>query len=176
MPDKQTPEGEMPFLDHVAELRKHLLRSFVAIALGAILLGVFWSWVEDIITAPLKSDFVTFRLFNSVGESLGIGDIFKGPFDVQDHLTNLEFGGQFTAMIGVVIVGGLIVALPYVVYELFQFIKPGLSAQEKKFSTVGMLATITFFLLGVLFSYYLVLPLSIHFMFFFEHFRMLLSL
>lgn len=162
--------GEMPFLDHIAELRKHLIKSIIGVVVGAIVIGITWSWVERLITAPLSSDFITFRLINNAGNAIGIGDIFEGPFDVQEKLTNLEFGGQFTAMIGVVLVGGLLVALPYVVYEVFQFLKPGLTSTERKYSNLMMLFTVFFFLLGVAFSYFLVLPLSIHFMYFFQPF------
>ncbi len=171
MPNKTAnPEKEMPFLDHIGELRIHLIRAIISIFVGAIIVGVFWNYVNDLITAPLSSDFVTFTAFNNVGESLGIGEIFKGPFNVESMLTNLQFSGQFTSLIGVVIVGGIILALPYVVWEFFQFLKPGLTHNERKYSVGIIFSIVFFFLMGVLFSYFMVLPLSIHFMFFFEPF------
>lgn len=170
MSKKNITEDEMPFLWHVGELRKHLIRSIIAIFAGAIIVAVFWKPVLDFIMAPLKSDFITFRAFNLLGNKTGVGDLFPGDFDVQTQLTNLEFGGQFTASIGVVIVAGLIVALPYVVFEIFSFIKPGLTAKEKKYSNFIMLFTVMFFLLGVLFSYFFIMPLSVHFMYFFQPF------
>lgn len=160
----------MPFLDHVAELRKHLIRAIIGVLVGAVIVGIGWTWFNDVIVAPLSSDFITFRIFNHFGESIGLGEIFEGPFDIQNELTNLEFGGQFTAMIGVILVGGLLISLPYVVFEIFQFIRPGLSSKEKRYSNIIMLFTVFFFLLGVAFSYFLVLPLSIHFMFYFTPF------
>lgn len=161
---------EMPFLDHVAELRVHLIRSVIAIILGATVVTIFWDVIISVIMAPLKSDFITFRSFNYLGNLSGVGDLFTGEFDVQNELTNLEFGGQFTAIIGVILVAGLIVALPYVVFEIFQFIKPGLTPTERKYSNFIITFVVFFFLLGVLFSYYFIMPLSVHFMYYFQPF------
>lgn len=160
----------MPFLDHVAELRKHLLRALVGVVIGAILAAVFWQQILDFIMAPLKSNFITYTVFNKIGNFTGYGDLFPKNFDIQTELTNLEFGGQFTAIIGVVLVAGLIIALPYVVYEIFQFIKPGLTPMERKYSNLTMFFTVMFFLFGVGFSYFFIMPLSVHFMYFFQPF------
>lgn len=159
----------MPFLDHVAELRKHLIRAIVGILVATALIGIFWKWLQGFIKAPLSADFITFKLFNSLGETLGLGAMFGKDFHIP--LKNLEFSGQFTAMIGVLLVSGIIVALPYVVYELFQFLKPGLTPKEKRYSNVMMFFTVFFFLTGVLFSYFLVVPLSVNFMYNFQPFE-----
>ncbi|QAR30909.1 twin-arginine translocase subunit TatC [Ornithobacterium rhinotracheale] len=168
--NNNTPKNDMPFLDHVAELRKHLLRAIVGVVIGAILATVFWQQILDFIMAPLKSNFTTYKAFNKIGHFTGYGDLYPKPFNIQSELTNLEFGGQFTAIIGVILVAGLIIALPYVVYEIFQFIKPGLTPMERKYSNLTMFFTIMFFLLGVGFSYYFIMPLSVHFMYFFQPF------
>lgn len=164
-------QAEMPFLDHIAELRKHLIRAIIGFVLAMGLVGIIWSWIIEIIMAPLSSEFITFRGINALGHLVGIGDIFQGPFNIQHQLKNLQFGGQFSSMIGVLMVSGVIVALPYIVYEFFEFLKPGLTPKEKKYSNYLMLSTVFFFLLGVTFAYYLVLPLSIHFMFYFQPFE-----
>ncbi|MXV38266.1 twin-arginine translocase subunit TatC [Flavobacteriaceae bacterium Ap0902] len=163
--------SEMPFLDHVAELRKHLIRAIIGLVIAMIIVGVLWSYIIDIIMAPLSSEFITFRGINALGNVIGVGDIFQGPFDIQNKLKNLQFGGQFSSMIGVLLVSGLIVGLPYIVYEFFEFLKPGLTQKEKEYSNFLMLSTVLFFLLGVTFAYFLVLPLSVHFMFFFQPFE-----
>jgi len=119
--------------------------------------------------APLSSDFITFKYFNKIGNFIGLDDMFGKNFDIT--LKNLEFGGQFTAMVGVLLVSGIIVSLPYIVYELFQFLKPGLTSKEKKYSNATMLFTIFFFLLGVSFSYFMVIPLSVNFMYYFTPFN-----
>lgn len=167
---KKKDPNEMPFLDHVGELRKHILRALVGVVVGGVVMAIFWSFFQRIIMAPLSSNFITYRVFNSVGNAIGVGDIFEASFELQEKLTNLEFGGQFTAIVGVIFVGGLVLSLPYVVYELFSFLKPGLTPVELKYFNLMILATISFFMIGVLFAYFLIMPLSVHFMYFFQPF------
>lgn len=167
--NKQQNRDEMPFLDHISELRKHLIRAIIGIVVAMGLVGMFWKIIEGFIMAPLNSDFVTFKYFNKLGSLIGFDDMFNKDFNIT--LKNLEFGGQFTAMIGVLLVSGIIVSLPYIVFELFQFLKPGLTAKEKRYSNATMLFTVMFFLLGVSFSYFMVIPLSVNFMYYFTPFN-----
>lgn len=167
--NKQQNRDEMPFLDHISELRKHLIRAIIGVVVAMALVGIFWKIIEGFIMAPLNSDFVTFKYFNKLGSFIGYDDMFNKDFNIT--LKNLEFGGQFTAMIGVLLVSGIIVSLPYIVFELFQFLKPGLTAKEKKYSNATMLFTVMFFLLGVSFSYFMVIPLSVNFMYYFTPFN-----
>lgn len=168
MQNKNSSGEEMPFLDHVAELRKHLIRMIIGIIVAMGIVAVFWEFIKEFIMAPLSSDFITFKYFNRIGEIFGMEDMFVKDFNIT--LRNLEISGQFTSMIGVLLVSGLIVALPYVVYELFQFLRPGLTAKEKRYSNAMMLFTVFFFILGVAFSYYMVIPLSVNFMYYFTPF------
>lgn len=158
----------MPFLDHVAELRKHLIRAIIGVivAMGAV--GIFWPMIKDFIMAPLKSDFITFKYFNIIGSWFGLDDMFGKSFDIK--LMNLEVSGQFTSMIGVLLVAGLILALPWVVFQLFQFLKPGMTGKERKYANLMMFFTVFFFISGVAFSYYMVIPLSVNFMYYFTPF------
>lgn len=167
--NKQKNRDEMPFLDHISELRKHLIRAIIGVVVAMGLVGIFWKIIESFIMAPLNSDFITFKYFNKLGSLFGFDDMFNKDFNIT--LKNLEFGGQFTAMIGVLLVSGIIVSLPYIVFELFQFLKPGLTAKEKRYSNATMLFTVMFFLLGVSFSYFMVIPLSVNFMYYFTPFN-----
>lgn len=167
--NKQQNRDEMPFLDHISELRKHLIRAIIGVVVAMGLVGIFWRIIEGFIMAPLSSDFITFKYFNKLGSLIGFDDMFNKDFNIT--LKNLEFGGQFTAMIGVLLVSGIIVSLPYIVFELFQFLKPGLTAKEKRYSNATMLFTVMFFLLGVSFSYFMVIPLSVNFMYYFTPFN-----
>lgn len=167
--NKQKNRDEMPFLDHISELRKHLIRAIIGVVVAMGLVGIFWKIIEGFIMAPLNSDFITFKYFNKLGSLFGFDDMFNKDFNIT--LKNLEFGGQFTAMIGVLLVSGIIVSLPYIVFELFQFLKPGLTAKEKRYSNATMLFTVMFFLLGVSFSYFMVIPLSVNFMYYFTPFN-----
>lgn len=159
-------EREMSFLGHIVELRGHLVRSVLAIVVGAIIVGIFWDFLlQKIIMAPLKSEFPTFKIFNSVAEWIGMDAPYKEKFDMSKDLMNLDPSGQITSQISVVLICGLIIAIPYVVWEIWKFIKPGLSANEQKNANGTVIATTFFFLLGITFSYYLLLPLSTQFLF-----------
>lgn len=159
-------EKEMSFLGHIFELRGHMIRSVIAIFVGAILCGIFWETINNqFIMAPLSSDFFTYQMLNSLAESIGIDPIYSKSFDYSKELKNLIPAGQITAQIFAILVCGLILAIPYVVYEIWKFIRPGLSENERK-HTNGAVAGITFFFLtGVLFSYFFMLPFSIQFLF-----------
>ncbi len=156
----------MSFLGHIVELRGHLIRSIIAIVVGASIVGIFWDFIlGKIIMAPLKSEFPTFKIFNSLAEWVGMDPLYPDEFDLSKDLMNLDPSGQITSQISVVLICGLIIAIPYVVWEIWRFIKPGLSENEQKHANGTVLATTFFFLLGVIFSYYLLLPLSTQFLF-----------
>lgn len=159
-------EREMSFLGHIVELRGHLIRSIIAIIVGASIVGIFWDFLlQKIIMAPLKSDFPTFQVFNSVAKWIGMDPPYTKKFDMSKDLMNLDPSGQITSQISVVLICGLIISIPYVVWEIWRFIKPGLSVNEQKNANGTVLATTFFFLLGITFSYYLLLPLSTQFLF-----------
>lgn len=171
MPTKENIK-EMSFLGHISELRSHIIRSIIAVIVGAAVVGIFWDFIlANIIMAPLKSDFYTFQFFNKLTHALGMDAVFPDKFDTSRELKNLVPSGQITSQISTVLVCGLIIAIPYVVWEIWRFIKPGLSEVEQKYANGTVLAITLFFLLGVLFSYYLLLPLSTQFLFSYNPFQ-----
>lgn len=162
--------NEMSFLDHLEVLRWHLIRSVIAIVVTG-----FWAFFNKriifdvIIFGPKKASFITYRwlcdlsvILNSWMPSL----IDKGTLCMgQDFpkLQNLEMSGQFMTHMMVSIVAGFIIAFPYIIWEFWRFIKPALSAKEKKYSAGFIFFTSFLFLTGVLFSYFIISPLSINF-------------
>lgn len=162
-----TNEGrEMSFLAHISELRGHLIRSILAILAGAILCGIFWGFIsENFIMAPLKSDFKTYQILNAFSTKVGLDPIYPHAFNYAKELKNLVPSGQITSQIYAVLICGLILAIPYVVWEVWKFIRPGLTDIEKKNSNGTVIAVTVFFLIGVLFSYFLILPFSVQFLF-----------
>lgn len=163
---------EMSFIGHITELRSHLIRSIIAIIVGAIVVGVFWDFIlAEIIMAPLKSEFLTYKFFNRLADAMGMDPFYPGSFDMSKDLRNLAPSGQITSQITAVLVMGLILAIPYVVWEIWKFIKPGLNPTEQKYANGTVLAITFFFLLGILFSYYLLLPLSTQFLFTYNPFQ-----
>lgn len=164
--EENVEEKEMSFLGHIFELRGHLIRSFVAILVGAVICAVFWNFITDyFIMAPLKSDFFTYQLLNSFAETLGIDPIYPESFNYTKELKNLDPSGQITSQIYTILVCGLILAVPYVVWEIWQFIKPGLSENERKHANGTVAAVTVFFLIGLLFSYFFMLPFSVQFLY-----------
>jgi sec-independent protein translocase protein TatC len=156
-------EKEMAFLDHLEELRWHVVRAVASIFVFTILGFVFVGWIFDnIVFAPAKLDFPTFRYLCQLSEITGIKDLCVTdlPFKVQSR----NMTGQFMMSITASFVIGLILAFPYVVWELWAFVKPGLQTTERKFSK-GAVGAISFlFLLGVFFGYYILCPITIWFL------------
>ena len=163
---ENTEEREMSFLGHIFELRGHLIRSFVGIFIGSIICAIFWNYITDnFIMAPLKSEFFTYQLLNSLSESLGLPPIYPDSFNYTKELKNLDPSGQITSQIYTILLCGLILAVPYIVCEIWRFIKPGLTENERKHANGTVLAVSIFFLLGILFSYFFMLPFSVQFLY-----------
>ncbi|MFA7615846.1 MAG: twin-arginine translocase subunit TatC [Weeksellaceae bacterium] len=159
-------EKELSFLGHIFELRGHLIRSIAAILIGSVVCAVFWRTINDkFIMAPLKYEFPTYRALNFLGEKIGIGQIYEPGFNYTKELKNLNPSGQITAQIYAILICGLIIAIPYVVWEIWKFIKPGLHQNEAKNANGTVFAVSFFFLTGVLFSYFFMLPFSVQFLF-----------
>ena len=163
---KEKEEKDLSFLGHIFELRGHLIRSFIAILVGAILCAIFWSYITDnFIMAPLTSDFFTYKLLNVFSDKLGLDPIYPDAFNYTKELKNLDPSGQITSQIYTILLCGVILAIPYIVWEIWRFIKPGLTNKEQKHANGTVLAVSFFFLTGVLFSYFFMLPFSVQFLY-----------
>lgn len=161
---------EMPFLEHVGELRKHLIRILIGIGIGCIVVGIFWDTAtNNFIMAPLHSDFFTYQAFNQLAEATGF-DPFYDDFKLTKGVFNRNPSGQLTTQILVLIILGMIISIPYLMFEVWGFIKPALTPKEQQHTTGFVVATTLFFLMGVAFAFYILLPLSIHFLFFYNPF------
>ncbi len=160
---KSENEGEMSFLEHLEELRWHIIRSVIAIFVLMIIAFLFKNLIFDkIILAPKNPDFFTNRMLCKVGQAVKVPAlcINTRPFNI----INIKMAGQLTTHITVALVSGLILAFPYVLWEFWQFFKPALHANERKYSRGAVLAASLLFFTGVLFGYYALAPLSIHFL------------
>ena len=156
--------NEMSFLDHLEELRWHLIRSTVAVVLIGLVAFLMKRFIFDtIILGPSQMDFPTYKFFCRAAISMGLESDFckdELPFTIQSR----TMAGQFSAHIWTAIWVGFIVGFPYVLYELWKFISPGLYENERK-NARGFIGIASFlFFLGVLFGYYVVAPLSINFL------------
>lgn len=155
---------EMSFLDHLEELRWHLIRSTMAVVIVASAAFIAKDFIFDtILFGPKKIDFFTYRLFCELSQSLVQGDslcIEEMPFRIQSR----TMSGQFSAHLWTSLTAGFILAFPYILFELWRFISPGLHTNERKNARGFIFIASILFFIGVLFGYYIVTPLSINFL------------
>lgn len=154
----------MSFLEHLEVLRWHLVRAVSSIFIFAIGAFVFKSFIFDtILLGPKSGDFWTYRMLCKLSDKFGLSDLLcitEIPFE----LINISMAGQFTTHIVVSIIAGFIISFPYIVFEIWRFIKPGLYDTERKHATGMVFYTSVLFILGVLFGYYIIAPLSVNFL------------
>ncbi len=152
------PQKEMTIIDHLNDLRKFLFHSALGVAVGAAIVAMNIQWVYDkVIFAPKNPDFITYRLFCKISDALCIKEI---PI----HIINRSMSGQFSAHIWTSIIFGIIIAFPYILYELWKFIRPALYDNERKYGLAFIIVSSLLFLLGILFGYYVITPLSVNFL------------
>lgn len=154
---------EMSFLDHLEELRWHLVRSAAAIIIFSIVAFLAKDYVwGTLILGPTKGDFWTYRMLCQFGELIGSDKICMGdlPIDMQ----NREMTGQFMMHITSSLVIGIILAFPYTFWEIWRFVSPGLHKKEKGASRGAVIAVSFLFMSGVFFGYFIVTPVSFQFL------------
>jgi len=163
MKKKNSPEKEMSFLDHLEELRWHLIRSTLAVVVLGIVAFMFKGFIFDIlIFGPSRPDFATYRLFCELSQALGMNAFCfqEMPFQIQSR----TMSGQFSAHLWTSIYAGIIIAFPYILYEFWRFISSVLKQNERKGGRRFIMIASLLFFLGVLFGYYIITPLSINFL------------
>ena len=171
--DKQigtTEEAEMSFLDHLEILRWHLIRSVTVIMLASIGAFIFKGFIFDVIIfGPKQPDFITYQFLCSFSKTMSELVPAMFPNDAicigqnLPNLVNLTMAGQFSAHIITSLVAGVIIAFPYILWEVWRFIKPGLQNKEQNMAR-GFVASASFlFFCGVAFGYFVISPLSINF-------------
>jgi len=155
--------GEMGFWDHMNELRGHLIRSVLAMCVMAALAFFNRVFIFDVVLlGPLHDDFPTIRFLCHMSEYLGTKVLCLD--NSRMSIINISMSGQFMTHLYISLASGLIMAFPYVVYELWRFIRPALKDNERRYSgwAVGVVSLL--FLTGVTFSYYIIVPLTINFL------------
>lgn len=151
-------EQEMSFLEHLEELRWHIIRAFVSILVIAVGVIIAGPWIfEHIILAPKEPDFFTYNFFCGISESM----CFRPP---AFNLETRELGEQFIVHLKVSFILGIIVAFPYIFWEFWRFIKPGLYDKEQKAARGVVFVCSMLFAAGVLFGYYIISPFAITFL------------
>lgn len=153
----------MSFLEHLEVLRWVLIRSALSILIGATVVFVYMDFVFDsIIIAPSQSTFLTNRLFAWLSVKLDVPSLHINATPIR--IQNIDMAGQFTTSVTIALVGGFILAFPYIFWEFWRFIKPALREKESKHAGGAIFAVSALFFVGILFGYYLIAPLSIDFL------------
>lgn len=159
---KKEQKKEMSFMDHLEDLRWMLVRCSLAIVLVAVGAFFFSDFIfNDIIFGPKDPNFITYQWFCHLSEAIGVESfcVKELPFEIQ----NTDVEGQVSLLIWTCVTAGFILAFPYVLWEFWKFIKPALYEKEQKNARSFMLVTSFLFFLGVLFGYYVIVPMSINF-------------
>ncbi|WP_309609123.1 twin-arginine translocase subunit TatC [Flavobacterium sp.] len=156
-------KNEMSFLDHLEELRWLLVRSTLAIIVMSTLVYFVSDYIFDtIIFGPTHPDFITYRFFCNVSNYLNFAEnicITELPFTIQN--TSME--GQVNVFVWTCITAGFILSFPFILWELWKFISPALYQNEKKNAKLFISVASILFFLGVLFGYFVIVPMSINF-------------
>ena len=162
--EKETEDGsEMGFLDHLEELRWHIIRAVAAILIFTIAAFVFINDIyHGVIMGPSRPDFWTYRMLCKVAALTGAQGLCIDKLDFE--LQSIELGGQFSMAMVSALVIGLLFAFPYAFWEIWRFIKPGLRGSEKNITRGAVFYVTALFMCGVLFGYYIVAPLAINFL------------
>lgn len=154
--------AEMTFGEHLDELRKILIRVALVFALLFIVLFTMKGVVLKVVFAPITPEFPTNKLFTWLATAMGSDALNIHPENVQ--LFNNKMAGQFMLHIKSSVVGALVVAFPFLIWQLWLFVKPALPPHQRKQSIRYVLETPIWFILGLLFGYYVIAPLAINFL------------
>ena len=161
---KEAPEEKvMTFWDHLEELRGHIIRSLIAIVILAVVAFLNREIIFDyVILAPSKPGFLTNRGLCWIAEQLKINALCIDDMNLQ--IINIKMSGQFLTHMYISIVTGFILSFPYVLWEIWRFVRPAMHENERKYSRGGVFISTILFLMGILFSYFLIVPLTVNFL------------
>lgn len=152
--------GNMTFWEHLDILRASVIKIVLMVVICAVAAFFFKDELFSVVLAPKDSDFIIYRLFDSLNTVFSSGK--ADDFSVQ--LINTGLAEQFLIHMKVAMYAGLLVASPYVIYVLFSFISPALYENERKYSLRIIVSGYIMFVLGVLISYFLIFPLTFRFL------------
>jgi sec-independent protein translocase protein TatC len=159
----KTDREEMSFLEHLEELRWHLVRSFLYIFVFAVLAFIFKNIVFDVVLlGPGNPEFFTNKLLCDLADNLDLPALCINQ--EQLSLQNINMTGQFTTHLWISFLAGIIVAFPLIFWEFWRFIKPALYKDEVHHSRGAIFFASILFTIGILFAYYVITPLSVHFL------------
>ncbi len=165
-----TTAHTMSFLEHLEALRRHLLRGLIAVFLFSVVGFVWVRWIVDhILLPPLYSDFITFRVLCDWGVSWFCSEEGSSAASgMRFQLINTSLPAQFLLHLQIAVFSGLVLALPYVLFELWRFLKPGLYPHERRWvqRTWWLFAGLAG--CGLAFGYFVLVPFAVRFLYFYQ--------
>ncbi len=178
--EKESSDVEMTFFEHLEDLRPHLMRAFGALFIIGVVAFIFARFlVDNLLFAPGAPDFPTNRWLCSMGYTLNdfvgwLGGLVGAEWSIDPtvlcinqnndyQIINTKLIGQFNLSMKVALVTGLVISIPYLLWELWQFVKPALTDRERQGTNKFVLWVSLGFFTGVAFGYFIITPLSIHF-------------
>lgn len=156
-------EKVMSFWEHLEELRGHIIRSLIAVVVLATAAFLNRHFIFDtVILAPSSSHFITYRLLCKFGQLIHSSSLCFGDLNLK--IINIKMSGQFLTHMYISFVTGVILAFPYLLWEIWRFVKPAMYQTEKKNSRGGLLFSSFLFLIGIVFSYFFIVPITVNFL------------
>lgn len=159
---RSSAAAEMSFTDHIEELRWHIIRSLLAVFIVSVVVYFNIEWIFDnVILGPAHADFVSYRAMCAIGNAIGVGGLCMS--DIKIEFQNTQLSGQFMMSFSVSFMLGFILAFPYIFFEFWRFLKPGLTQREIRGARGIVFWVSVLFFTGVLFAYYVIAPFTINF-------------
>jgi sec-independent protein translocase protein TatC len=154
----KTLESEMSFFEHLEALRWHLIRAAISVVVFSLVAFLNYDFIfNKIIMAPFYPDFWTYRMMCKLGNGFCVTKM-------NAEIINTEVAGQFMLQINSSVLIGIILSIPYILWEIWRFIKPALLERERKAANGFVFYASLLFVLGILFGYYVIAPESISFL------------
>jgi len=155
---------EMTFIDHLEELRGHIIRSVIAILVAAVFIFIYRNWIFDnVIVGPINKNFISYRVLCDFSHWAHMGEALCMP-PVEVTMQSTTFGGQFLSSITMAFVGGIIIAFPFIFWEFWRFVKPALKEKELNNTKFVIFWVSFFFFSGAAFGYFLLGPFTFNFL------------
>ncbi len=157
-------KSHMSFIDHLEILRWHIIRAAIAIVIAAAFIFIFIDWIFDnVVYAPARTDFITYSGLCNLSHKLHLGDALCMP-PVSIPLLGSTVSGPFMSAITIAFTGGIIIAFPYIFWEIWRYIKPALTTKEIKNAKGSITWVSICFFTGAAFGYYLLAPFTFNFL------------
>lgn len=160
--NKEISEADMSVGEHLNELRTRIVRSVIVLLVLAVVAFIYKGIILDVIFAPMQPDFITNRFFDWLSGVTGVDAIRINSGEV--NIVNTKMAGQFNLHIKSSIMGALVVAIPYLLWQFWLFIKPALTIEIQRKTRFFVFQTSVWFFIGLSFGYFAIAPLAVNFL------------